>query len=192
MTNTNLQTTLAKHKIGAPLFQAISSDALRSTMDDVITRVVVPQRQQKTKTFQVRVTPFRPILESKPKWEDKEYRQAYMESAVHQTIAWQIRINRERRGMTQGELAKRAGTHQSAISRAEDTEYEGHSLATLRKIANAFDCALVVNFVSYSEIAFQSHRLSHNHLTACGYMEEMEATRALQEHRHDTATHSLR
>ena len=40
-------------------------------------------------------------------------------------------------GLTQGQLAKKVGTTQSVISRLEDAEYDGHSLAMLRRIAKA-------------------------------------------------------
>jgi transcriptional regulator with XRE-family HTH domain len=36
--------------------------------------------------------------------------------------------------LTQAQLAKRVGTTQSVISRLEDADYEGHSLAMLRRI----------------------------------------------------------
>jgi DNA-binding XRE family transcriptional regulator len=39
--------------------------------------------------------------------------------------------------LTQAQLAKRVGTTQSVISRLEDADYEGHSLAMLRRIAQA-------------------------------------------------------
>lgn len=39
--------------------------------------------------------------------------------------------------LTQAQLAKRVGTTQSVISRLEDADYEGHSLAMLRRIGQA-------------------------------------------------------
>lgn len=99
-------------------------------------------------------------LDSKPKWRNREYREAYMESAIEQGIAWQIQINRKFRNMTQENLAHTTGIKQSVISRLEDTEYEEHSIEILKKIANAFDCALSVKFISYGDLAYQSERLS--------------------------------
>lgn len=191
MINMNPRTTMIKPKSADSSLQVISQVALPRITEDALT-LHVQARCQKTETFPIKDSFARPILNSKPKWKDAEYRQAYMESAVHQTIAWQIRLNRERRGMTQAELAKKTGTRQSAISRAEDTEYEGHSLSALVKIANAFDCALVVNFVSYSELAYQSNRLGKNYMIAIGYQEETNAQPAAEELSNDTCIHALR
>jgi transcriptional regulator with XRE-family HTH domain len=48
--------------------------------------------------------------------------------------------------LTQAELARRVGTAPSAISRLEDAEYRGHSLAMLRRIAEAVGMQVVVRF----------------------------------------------
>ena len=49
-----------------------------------------------------------------------------------------------RAGLSQRELAKRAGTTASVICRLEDADYEGHSLAMLRRIAAALDRRLEI------------------------------------------------
>lgn len=112
------------------------------------------------------------ILARRPKWVDKEYREGYMEASVEQGVAWQIKINRELRGLTQVDLAKAIGTGQSAISRAEDPTYGSQSLDMLMKIANAFDCALSVKFISFSQLAFESERLGELEQYACSYTDE--------------------
>ncbi|WP_297922117.1 helix-turn-helix transcriptional regulator [Metallibacterium sp.] len=112
-------------------------------------------------------------LIAKAKWKDKEYRQAYAEAAVEQGIAWQVRINRERRGLTQKQLADTIGTRQSSISRMEDPEYGAHSLQQLVKVAHSFDCALIVKFASYSTLARESRSLSEDHLYAQSFSEEI-------------------
>lgn len=191
MTLTTPLTISPKPQATALRWKSISSSALLDTMVDVITATVKSQRSESTVFEMKKATFSRSILQSKPKWKDAEYRHAYMESAVHQTIAWQIRINREHRNLTQQELAQSIGTRQSAISRAEDTEYGNHNLGTLIKIAHALDCALVVNFVSYSELAYQSNRLSKNHLIACGFQEELRNDTNLQVNQNDPAAHAL-
>ena len=116
------------------------------------------------------------------KWRKVEYRHAYMGSAIEQGIAWQIRINREGRKMSQRDLASKIGSRQSAISRAEDTSYGRHRLETLVKIANAFDCALQVRFVPYSSLARDSDDLSRAALYAPSYLEETtHANQAVKE-----------
>jgi transcriptional regulator with XRE-family HTH domain len=49
--------------------------------------------------------------------------------------------------LTQKELAKLVGTTQSVISRLEDADYEGHSLAMLQRIANALGQRLTIGMV---------------------------------------------
>jgi transcriptional regulator with XRE-family HTH domain len=111
-------------------------------------------------------------LKIRPRWRNIEYRQAYMEAAIEQGVAWQIKVNREQRQLSQKALAQRIGTRQSAISRAEDPEYGRHRLETLVKIANAFDCALQVRFIPYSTLARHSDDLSPDALYAPSFEEE--------------------
>lgn len=114
------------------------------------------------------------LFGQKSSWVEREHREGYLEASVEQGIAWQIRVNREARGLTQCELAKRMGKHQSAISRLEDVTYGAYSLETLLELANAFDCALQVRFVSFSHLALQSQKLSSEHLVAVPFSEEKE------------------
>lgn len=114
------------------------------------------------------------LLLSRPQWTDKEYRDAYMEAAVEQGVAWQIKINRQHRHLSQKALASAMGTQQSAISRLEDPDYGCHSLETLLEVAKVFDCALSVKFVSYSELASDSENLSESDQYAPPYTSEMK------------------
>jgi len=115
------------------------------------------------------------LLDEMTEWSDQEYRHAYADAAVEQGIAWQIRINREKRGWTQGQLAKAIGTKQSSISRIEDPEYGSHSLQQLMKVAHAFDCALIVKLAPYSTLARESKCLSEQHLFVASYNDEIGA-----------------
>ncbi len=63
------------------------------------------------------------------------------------TIAEHIYNLRTEHGLSQKQLAELIGTTQSVISRLEDADYNGHSLAMLRKIAVAFHRKVQIKFV---------------------------------------------
>ena len=54
---------------------------------------------------------------------------------------------RNEAGLTQRQLAKLLGTTASVICRLEDAEYEGHSMAMLRRIAAALGKRVEIRFV---------------------------------------------
>jgi transcriptional regulator with XRE-family HTH domain len=86
-------------------------------------------------------------------WEsfsDKEYRDFFVEDTIADSLAIQIQRMRQRRRLTQTDLAALAETKQTAVSRWENSQPPG-SIKTLQKIASAFDVALVVKFVPFSE-----------------------------------------
>lgn len=97
-----------------------------------------------------------------------------MEAAIEQGVAWQIKINRKLRNMSQVDLGTTIGTQQSGVSRLEDPEYGAHSLDTLKQVAKAFDCALLVKFVSYSDLARESENLSETDQYAAPFALELE------------------
>lgn len=99
-------------------------------------------------------------LTSKPAWEDKEYREAYMEASIEQAISWQVKINRQKRGLTKQQLADKVGVKVRVIERLEDPEINDHSLELLVKVAKAFDCALSIKLLSYEQLAQESLDLS--------------------------------
>ena|SRR5256885_1942862 len=61
-------------------------------------------------------------------------------------IARKIHDLRTAAKLSQAELAKRVGTTQSVISRLEDADYDGHSLAMLRRIAAALERRVEIRF----------------------------------------------
>lgn len=107
-----------------------------------------------------------------PKWVDREYRHAYVEAAIEQGLAWQIRANRKSQGLSQEQLAQRIGSHQSAVSRLEDPTYGSHSIETLLSLATAFDCALSIRFVPFSTFARESLDLGPDALIAAPFPSE--------------------
>lgn len=66
-------------------------------------------------------------------------------------IARLIYDMRTEAGLTQRQLAKKVGTTASVICRLEDADYEGHSLAMLRRIAEALDKRIEIRFVPASK-----------------------------------------
>jgi len=82
----------------------------------------------------------------------KSDRERFVESHLAKGIAHQIRTLRETLGMSQTELAEKVGMNQNAISRLESAEYGKPTITTLKRLAAAFDVALVVRFVPFSEM----------------------------------------
>ena len=69
------------------------------------------------------------------------------EARANDDVARQITALRMRAGLTQKELGRLVGTTASVICRLEDADYEGHSLAMLRRIAAALKRRVEVRFV---------------------------------------------
>lgn len=79
---------------------------------------------------------------------DPERLAAVAEEEANLDIAQKIYDLRTGAGLSQRRLAKLVGTSASAICRLEDADYEGHSLAVLRRIAAALDKRVEIRFVS--------------------------------------------
>ena len=62
-------------------------------------------------------------------------------------VAREIYELRIKAKLSQAELARKVGTTQSVISRLEDADYDGHSLAMLRRIAAALEKRVGIRFV---------------------------------------------
>ena len=78
---------------------------------------------------------------------DPEYAPGLEAEGRRLEAALQITKLREAHGLTQEQLAERVGTTQQTISRLESATYRGHSLRTLRRIAEALDAEVVVTLV---------------------------------------------
>jgi len=72
---------------------------------------------------------------------------ALEEARADDEVARKIFELRKKADLTQAQLAKMIGTTASVISRLEDADYEGHSLAMLRRIAAALDKRVEIRFV---------------------------------------------
>ncbi len=86
------------------------------------------------------------ILRRKRK-KDPELEHYYQEEKLKFQIALAIRELREKLGLTQAQLAEKMDTSQSTIARLEDTDYEGYSIQSLQRVAEALKCKLEIRFV---------------------------------------------
>ena len=68
-------------------------------------------------------------------------------------VARKIHELRTAAGLTQTQLAGLIGTTASVICRLEDADYEGHSLAMLRRIAGAMNQRIEIRFVPIRQSA---------------------------------------
>jgi transcriptional regulator with XRE-family HTH domain len=107
------------------------------------------------------------------KLKNKAYRAAFVIEHVKTSVPLQIHALREQFGWTQGQLAERAKTTQTVISRLEDPNYGNLSLNSLLKLASAFDIGLLVKFVPFSRLLNEFKDLSPQALFAKPFIEEL-------------------
>ncbi len=77
---------------------------------------------------------------------DPAFRERFEQAGQAWDVALQLIELREQAGLSQKELAQRAGTTQQQISRLESPGYDGHTLRMLRRVANALQAEVVVSF----------------------------------------------
>ena|SRR5438270_6790462 len=81
-------------------------------------------------------------------YEGRPKRLAQLEQAkAEDDIARKVHLLRQKLGLSQRRLAKMVGTTASVISRLEDSDYQGHSLSMLRRIASAMNKRVEIRFV---------------------------------------------
>jgi ribosome-binding protein aMBF1 (putative translation factor) len=79
---------------------------------------------------------------------DADRLEEYEQEVLNAKIAREIYDLRTKAGLSQRELAARVGTSASAVCRLEDADYEGHSLALLKRIAAALGTCVEIRFVA--------------------------------------------
>lgn len=105
---------------------------------------------------------------------DKETRDIFVEEHVTAGIPFQLHALREKLGLTQTELARRAGMAQERISKLEDPNYEFiPKIPTLLKLASVFDVPLIVRFGSWRELFGWETELSPAKLAPATFDEEL-------------------
>lgn len=103
-------------------------------------------------------------LEDELRQEDEEYRYAYAEDFLNTSVATQIRVLREQRGLTQEDLAQKIGTKQAGISRLENVNYSAWKTETLRKIARAMKVRLKITFETFGSLVDEAETFSRKNL----------------------------
>ena len=82
-----------------------------------------------------------------------ERRKQLEEVQANDEVGRRIYELRAKAGLTQAQLARMIGTTASVICRLEDADYEGHSLAMLRRIATALNKRVEIRFVALRKSA---------------------------------------
>lgn len=93
-------------------------------------------------------------------FKDLQARRDYAEILLNSSLALQIKVLRQQRGWNQEQLAEAAGLGQSQVSVVEQASNATWSFKTLKKLAAAFDLALVVRFESFGTLLDQTSSLS--------------------------------
>ena len=78
---------------------------------------------------------------------DREQEEFFEQALFDTEVASMIYTLRAEAGLSQRALATKVGTTAAVICRLEDADYEGHSLAMLRRIARALGKRLEIRFV---------------------------------------------
>src|SRR5512133_1301683 len=84
--------------------------------------------------------------------QDPEYRQEERRLRPYTDLVVQIVNRRDELGLTQKDLAERANTHQSRISKIESGEHDIR-LSTLIEVAEALGCEVCIQLVPFQETA---------------------------------------
>lgn len=94
----------------------------------------------------------RKIRTTKRLAKSKAHRNAFVSAHIKEGLSFQIRALRKQRKWSQKKLGKIADFKQSKISDYENPNYPSDlNLDTVKRLASAFDVALVVRFVSFGD-----------------------------------------
>ena len=107
-------------------------------------------------------------------FQEKEYRIAFVDAMIRTGVAFQIKALRQREDMSQQDLGEIVNTPQNVISRYENSDYDGFTLKTLKRLASAFDVALIVKFASFGELRDLTKDRSPEVLAVPSFSKEQE------------------
>jgi len=78
---------------------------------------------------------------------DQSAQEEFEQELVNIEVAQLIHDMRTKAGLSQRELARRVGTSASAINRLESDDYQGHTVAMVRRVATALNRRLEIRAV---------------------------------------------
>jgi ribosome-binding protein aMBF1 (putative translation factor) len=82
---------------------------------------------------------------------DPELEEFFEQALFDTEVASKVYDLRTKAGLSHGALAKKVGTTADVISRLEEADYEGNSLAMLRRIAEAVGKRLQIRLISVAK-----------------------------------------
>lgn len=104
---------------------------------------------------------------------DKTYRDSYVAAQIRIGLPFQIKALRTARDWSQGELAHRAGMAQPRISEIEKPGERSLNIETLLRLASAFDCAVQVSFVPFSQLVMASESFDPGAFSVPTFQQEL-------------------
>jgi transcriptional regulator with XRE-family HTH domain len=108
------------------------------------------------------------------KLRDPDYRNAFVSSSVAARLAVRIFNLRKKADWSQSQLAESTGMKQARISVLEQGDYENFTFSTLKKIAAAFDVAVIVDFVSFPDFVKWNDNFSSKSVAPDSFKESMK------------------
>lgn len=120
----------------------------------------------------------------KSKFDNPEFRHAFVAANVKRGIASQLRALRGAERMNQTQFGELIGKPQSVVCRLENPHYGKVTVQTLIEIANDLDVGLIVKFVTHDRVIKEVNQLSQEELAPLSYdkfkseqaKKELEAT----------------
>jgi transcriptional regulator with XRE-family HTH domain len=106
---------------------------------------------------------------------NKEYRHGLVNAQIEIDLPLQIRALRKQLVGNQPDMAKLTGMKQSRVSMMEKPGGVHFTLETLRRLAKAFDVALIVRFAPFSELLAWSGEFSPDTFRVPSFAQEIEA-----------------
>ena len=111
----------------------------------------------------------------------REYRREFVAERVRSSMALQIRALREQREMSQTKLGEELGMAQTWVSKLENPDYGKMTVATLLRLADAFDTDLDIKFRPFSTTIDELPRQGKEYFDVPSFDEEFSLEKLSKE-----------